>query len=47
MLPSLTDEMLMDAYRSAIRLGLDRAFIRMLRAEIGRRRLPIPQERGV
>jgi hypothetical protein len=39
MLPMLSDELLLDAYRSAVRLGLDRDFVRMLRAEIRRRRL--------
>lgn len=45
MLPQLSDEMLLDAYRNAIRLGLERAFIRMLRTEIRRRRLTQPEGR--
>jgi len=39
MLPQLSDELLLDAYRKAVRLGLDRDFIQMLGSEIGRRRL--------
>jgi hypothetical protein len=45
MLPLLPDELLLDAYRSALRLQLDRDFVHMLRAEIRRRRLSIPEER--
>jgi len=45
MLPQLTDELLLDAYRNAVRLGLEREFIRMLRSEIGRRRLVRSEER--
>ncbi len=43
MFPSLPDEMLIDAYRNALRLQLDREFVRMLRAEIRRRRLSLPE----
>lgn len=47
MLPTLSDELLLDAYRSALRLGLEREFIRLLRSEIGRRKLPLPEVRAV
>ncbi|MFD0671617.1 sporulation histidine kinase inhibitor Sda [Cohnella sp. GCM10027633] len=45
MLPILTDELLIDAYRSALRLRLEREFVYMLRAEIRRRNLSVPGER--
>lgn len=45
MLPILTDELLIDAYRSALRLRLEREFVHMLRAEIRRRNLTVPGER--
>ncbi|MFC5528560.1 sporulation histidine kinase inhibitor Sda [Cohnella yongneupensis] len=45
MLPTLPDEMLLDAYRSALRLQLDREFVYMLRAEIRRRKLTLRGER--
>jgi hypothetical protein len=44
MFPLLSDDLLLDAYRNAIRLGLDRDFVRMLRSEIRRRCLK-PRER--
>jgi|CeladaMinimDraft_18_1061708.scaffolds.fasta_scaffold02356_3 hypothetical protein len=44
MLPLLSDELLLDAYRHAIRLKLDREFVQMLMAEIRRRRLHLPDE---
>jgi surfactin synthase thioesterase subunit len=47
MLPMLSDELLLDAYRNAIRLGLEREFVRMLRSEIGRRRLTLPEGRAI
>ncbi|WP_084760815.1 sporulation histidine kinase inhibitor Sda [Cohnella panacarvi] len=43
MFPILPDEMLIDAYRNALRLQLDREFVRMLRAEIRRRKLTLPE----
>lgn len=46
MLPQLSDEMLLEAYQRAIRLGLDRDFIQMLRSELGRRRLPRSETRA-
>nr|WP_219640873.1 sporulation histidine kinase inhibitor Sda [Cohnella sp. CFH 77786] len=46
-MPLLSDEMLLDAYRSAVRLRLDREFVRMLRSEIGRRRLTLPEGQAV
>nr|WP_123043504.1 sporulation histidine kinase inhibitor Sda [Cohnella candidum]AYQ75423.1 sporulation histidine kinase inhibitor Sda [Cohnella candidum] len=46
-MPTLSDELLLDAYRSALRLGLERDFIRLLRSEIGRRKLPLPEARAV
>lgn len=45
MLPTLSDDLLMEAYRSALRLHLDGEFLRMLRAEIRRRKLTVPGER--
>ncbi len=47
MLPQLTDEILLDAYRGAIRLGLEKEFIRMLQSEIQRRRLNAAKGRVV
>ncbi|MFC4303890.1 sporulation histidine kinase inhibitor Sda [Cohnella boryungensis] len=47
MLPQLTDEMLLDAYRSALRMRLEREFVRMLRSEIRRRKLSVPEERFI
>jgi hypothetical protein len=43
MLPMLSDELLLDAYRNAVRLGLDWEFVRMLRMEIRRRRIILPE----
>ena len=45
MLPLLPDDQLLDAYRSAIRLQLEREFLHMLRSEIRRRKLSVPEER--
>jgi len=45
MLVQLSDEMLLDAYRGAVKLGLDQEFIRLLRNEIRRRRLNAGQGR--
>jgi len=45
MLPLLTDELLLDAYRSALRMELDWEFVRLLRSEIRRRKLSVPEER--
>jgi hypothetical protein len=45
MLPLLPDELLLDAYRSALRLQLDRDFVYMLRSEIRRRKLSMPEQR--
>jgi hypothetical protein len=45
MLPLLPDELLLDAYRSALRLQLDREFVHMLRSEIRRRKLSLPEGR--
>jgi len=47
MLPLLTDELLLDAYRSALRMRLDRDFVRILRSEIRRRKLALPEERVI
>ncbi|MDB4868554.1 MAG: sporulation histidine kinase inhibitor Sda [Cohnella sp.] len=47
MLPLLSDDLLLDAYRSAVRLGLDREFVRMLRSEIRRRCLKLPEGQGL
>jgi hypothetical protein len=44
MLPLLSDELLLDAYRHAVRLQLDGEFVQMLRTEIRRRRLLVPDE---
>ncbi|HEY8529717.1 MAG TPA: sporulation histidine kinase inhibitor Sda [Paenibacillaceae bacterium] len=44
MLPLLSDELLLDAYRHAVRMQLDREFVQMLMAEIRRRRLHPPEE---
>lgn len=46
MLPLLSDEMLLEAYLHAIRLKLEREFIYMLRAEIVRRNLVLPDEQA-
>lgn len=43
----LSDDMLLDAYRGAIKLGLDKEFIRMLRSEIRRRKLSAGEWRDV
>lgn len=45
MLPTLPDDLLVEAYRSALRLQLESDFLRMLRAEIRRRKLTVPGER--
>jgi len=45
MLPLLTDELLLDAYHSALRLQLEREFVHMLRSEIKRRKLAVLEER--
>lgn len=45
MFPMLPDEMLIDAYRNALRLQLEREFVHMLRAEIRRRKLSLHGER--
>ncbi|QMV40888.1 sporulation histidine kinase inhibitor Sda [Cohnella cholangitidis] len=45
MLPLLPDDLLLDAYRSALRLRLEREFVHLLRSEIRRRKLTIPEER--
>ncbi|WP_256759807.1 sporulation histidine kinase inhibitor Sda [Cohnella sp. WQ 127256] len=45
MLPQLPDDMLLDAYRSALRLQLEKDFVRMLRSEIRRRNLFVLEER--
>jgi hypothetical protein len=45
MLPLLSDDLLLDAYQSAIRLQLEREFVRMLRSEIRRRKLYVPEDR--
>nr|WP_181907506.1 sporulation histidine kinase inhibitor Sda [Cohnella lupini] len=45
-MPLLTDDLLLDAYRSALRLQLEREFVRMLKSEIRRRKLSVPEERG-
>jgi hypothetical protein len=47
MMPLLSDELLLEAYRGAIRLRLEMDFIRMLRAEIRRRKLFVPEEQVV
>jgi hypothetical protein len=47
MLPKLSDQMLLDAYRNAIRLGLEREFIRLLRTEIRRRGISGTEVRGL
>ncbi len=43
----LPDELLLDAYRSALHLQLEREFVRMLRSEIRRRKLSYPEGRGI
>jgi|GEM_PF-382478 hypothetical protein len=47
MLPLLSDEMLLEAYHHAKRLKLEKEFVHMLRAEIRRRRLSLPDERAL
>ncbi|XID95777.1 sporulation histidine kinase inhibitor Sda [Paenibacillaceae bacterium WGS1546] len=47
MLPMLTDDLLLEAYRSAMRMRLDRDFVRMLRSEIRRRKLAVPEDQGI
>jgi Sporulation inhibitor A. len=47
MLPLLSDELLLDAYRSALRMRLDREFVRLLRSEIRRRKIVLPEERAI
>ncbi|WP_276354058.1 sporulation histidine kinase inhibitor Sda [Cohnella caldifontis] len=44
-MPILSDELLLDAYRNAVRLGLERDFIRLLRTEIRRRGLASAEAR--
>ncbi|WP_281887978.1 sporulation histidine kinase inhibitor Sda [Paenibacillus sp. YYML68] len=41
----LSDQMLLDTYATALRQGLDHAFIKLLLAEIRRRGLSLPHER--
>lgn len=45
MLPLLPDDLLLDAYRNALRLQLEREFLHMLKSEIRRRKLFVPEER--
>lgn len=40
----LSDDLLLDAYRNAVRMRLEWEFVRLLRAEIRRRRLTVPEE---
>lgn len=47
MLPLLPDELLLDAYRNALRLQLEREFLHMLKSEIRRRKLFVPEERFI
>lgn len=47
MLPMLTDDLLLEAYRSAMRMRLERDFVRMLRSEIRRRKLAVPEDPGI
>lgn len=44
MMPNLNDELLLDAYRHAMRLQLEKEFVHMLRAEIRRRQIQLPEE---
>ena len=46
MLMLLSDDLLLEAYHHAIRLHLEREFIYMLRAEILRRNLMLPDEQA-
>ncbi|WP_152619407.1 sporulation histidine kinase inhibitor Sda [Cohnella kolymensis] len=43
----LSDDLLLDAYRNAVRLQLEMEFVRLLRAEIKRRRLKVPDEQVI
>lgn len=43
MLPLLSDDLLLDAYRSSVRMGLDPDFVRLLRSEIRRRGIKLPE----
>jgi len=47
MLPLLPDDLLLDAYRNALLLRLERDFVHLLRAEIRRRKLSVPEERVI
>ncbi|MFC5469913.1 sporulation histidine kinase inhibitor Sda [Cohnella suwonensis] len=47
MLPLLSDDLLLDAYSNALRLRLDLEFLRLLKSEIRRRRLSLPEERSI
>jgi hypothetical protein len=46
MFRQLSDELLLDAYRGAVKLGLEKEFISMLRSEIRRRQLNAAEWRG-
>ncbi|WP_084423222.1 sporulation histidine kinase inhibitor Sda [Cohnella thermotolerans] len=46
MLVLLSDEMLLEAYHHALRMQLDRDFIYLLRTEIVRRNLVLPDEQA-
>ncbi|CAM3852284.1 sporulation histidine kinase inhibitor Sda [Cohnella lubricantis] len=46
MLLLLSDEMLLEAYHQAVRMKLERDFIYMLRSEIVRRNLVLPEEQA-
>lgn len=46
MLLLLSDELLLEAYQQAIRMQLERDFIYILRAEIKRRNLVLPDEQA-
>ncbi|REK60545.1 MAG: sporulation histidine kinase inhibitor Sda [Cohnella sp.] len=43
-MPLLSDELLLEAYRHALRLKLEQEFLSLLRAEIDRRKLVLPEE---
>ncbi|MFC5405599.1 sporulation histidine kinase inhibitor Sda [Cohnella soli] len=47
MLPLLSDDLLLDAYHNAVRLRLELEFLRLLKSEIRRRRLSLPEERPI
>ncbi|WP_080834056.1 MULTISPECIES: sporulation histidine kinase inhibitor Sda [Cohnella] len=47
MLPLLSDELLLEAYRHALRLQLEHEFVSLLQAEIHRRELALPEEQTV